>query len=80
METNLKKMENFKLPSIMTFISGAMVGLYFFVGIYVFFSANFAHIPQNYRFVFSFFMFAYGFFRLVRLYFKMKSKRDIDDF
>lgn len=43
------------------------------------FSQYFSYIPANFRFVVGIFILAYGAFRLVTIYYKLKSRSDEDE-
>lgn len=61
----------------MTMFGFFMVLLYIGLGFYILFAPYFDAIqPQVVRLVFALFFIAYGVFRFVRIYFKVKNRRD----
>ncbi len=52
-----------------------MILVYFVFGFFVIFSKSFDYVPKEIRFAFGIFLIAYGFFRAVRLYFKLRQQR-----
>ena len=62
--------------SFMNFFSLLMVILYIGVGIYLFTSPLFAHIPMHIKSIFAVFFILYGIFRFVRIYPKLFKKNN----
>jgi hypothetical protein len=64
---------NSRLGKFTNVFGFVMVGLYFFLGCMIIFSGYFRYLPDNARVVFGIFLIAYGAFRFVRLYYKIKN-------
>jgi uncharacterized membrane protein len=61
------------LGKVFIAFEGLMVLMYFLAGLYVFTTSRFDYIDSTIRNIFGFFLMAYGFFRLVRYYTKLKN-------
>jgi len=54
----------------------SVAALYFLLGIFVFTSPLFKHLPQTVKIIFAVFLFLYGGFRLARIWSKSKERSD----
>ena len=54
----------------------AVAALYFILGISVFFSPYFKHLPQTIKVSFAVFLFLYGGYRLARVWSKSREEED----
>lgn len=67
------------LSKFLFYFGVAMIAVYFIMGIAFIFFPVFAHIPKNVKIVFGIFFIVYGFFRLARLYLKIKDQKKYED-
>lgn len=67
------------LTRIINIFGYIMILLFFMIGFYILFSPSYKYIDFSYRLVFAIFMFAYGFFRLVRQYYKNKQQKEEEE-
>ncbi|MCX6287783.1 MAG: hypothetical protein NTY96_11770 [Bacteroidetes bacterium] len=54
----------------------AVAALYFFLGVFIFTSPLFQHLPKTIKVTFAVFLFLYGAFRLARIWSKSKEEQD----
>ncbi len=64
-----------RISNFMHWFGLAMIATYFGLGIFVLITDSLNYISDNIRFVFSFFFFAFGFFRLVHWLQKSKARK-----
>ena len=64
-----------KASDIMHWLGLFMIAIYFIFGSVVFFSTYFENMGENVRFVFGFFLYAWGFFRAVNWLQKHKDRK-----
>jgi uncharacterized membrane protein len=59
-----------------SYISIAVVLLYFFLGVYLLVSPRFQHLSKEIKVIFAVFLFLYGGFRLARIWTKSREDKD----
>jgi hypothetical protein len=64
---------------VMQIFGLAMVAVYIGLGIFLMVSKSFVYIDLNIRIIFGSFFIIYGVYRLVRIFMKLKGKRDYED-
>jgi quinol-cytochrome oxidoreductase complex cytochrome b subunit len=62
------------LSHFMVYFGIIIVLLFFAFGAFVIFSPTLNYVPENFRTIFGVVIIAYGFFRLVNIYWKFKNK------
>jgi uncharacterized membrane protein len=62
------------VKQIWKYFSLFVVGLYFFLGVFLLVSPSFKHLPSEIKIIFSVFLFLYGAFRLARLWTKSREE------
>ncbi len=65
--------------NVMHYFGLVMIAAYFALGTYVLYTENLNYLEKNVRIIFSFFLFAWGFFRTVNWIQKHKSRKYVDD-
>ncbi len=62
-----------------TWFSGAVILLYFALGVFVLVSPRMQHLSREIRVIFAVFLFLYGAFRMARLWTKHRESDDSSD-
>jgi positive regulator of sigma E activity len=53
-----------------------VAAMYFFLGVFIFYSPLFRHLTQEIKIIFAAFLFLYGGFRLARIWSKSREERE----